>query len=568
MASITRTLLFQVHNPSIASRAVMHRALRAYTNAARAVLDVVSRDWEVLRAESLLKEQLNGLKLATNLRTHYRSLTVNHPMHSSLREALFADLAGAIQSYDALISEWNTVNAKMRQDITNEGFDPDAFPRPRDADIPPDRRKEYARLYRKVRALGRAPSFPTAPRTVPDYKQYEQTLDALSLDGSIEPIAQKRLDGLIMIGTRPLSFPRPDGPSDNRNFAILRSETDGRYYAMMYLLPAGDARARPLPVPPPTGKRGPLKSLNKQGLEVAPRPNRPAISMLVPLAFGSWHERTALQDAITRPESIRVAKLIHTPAHRRFHRYVPERFDLAVTFEHVVPDPAIPRAHMGIFMDERSTVHWVLHTASTGEWLDAGTDGSLVDLGMRWREDRRMQAHEGRLPPRAHHLQAEQVKHALHIMVNKIVARAVDAQALVAVCDNTYLRTAMKSAPMDEDTGKRLSMSERWHAAAAERNYRRTTLVIGEMQRILGYKLVRASLCRPLAVKGISPRDCAACGARGNERERCTQCGVVLDGMNSAAVTVKRVPEIVDRINAARAKRAAARQVEGEEGTD
>lgn len=48
-----RTLLFKVHNPSRETRVTLHRALRAYTNAAAAVLDGAAREWDRVRAEAM-----------------------------------------------------------------------------------------------------------------------------------------------------------------------------------------------------------------------------------------------------------------------------------------------------------------------------------------------------------------------------------------------------------------------------------------------------------------------------------------------------------------------------------
>lgn len=558
MAMITRTLLFQIHNPSTTTGAILHRSIRAYTNAARAVLQGAWHDWPRIKTESMRQDKLNGMMLAVSLRTWYRARTSQYPMHSSLRDALFADLAGALLSYDTLHADWMRARTKIMDEAQALCLD---LHTPHDAFIllSQDEQKALNRLRKKARNLGRPPSFPTAPRTKPDQHAYDEALERAAEDGSTIPRAQEKLDSLIQVGTRPLSFPRPDGPTGSRNFALLHSSSDGRYYAMMYILPAGDPRCRPLAVPPPEGKRGVLSALNKAGT-VVKQAKRPATSVVLPLAFGSWHEETALKEALNRPESVRVAKLIHQDARRQFGRRRPERFLLAVTFEQVAPDPGHVLAHMGVYMDEQSRVSWVIRDAFTHAVVERGTDESLVNLAIRWREDRRMHAKAGRIPPRAHHIQAEQVKHTVHILVNRLVARATTHQALVAVADNTYLRTMKRAAPIDPETGKHAPRNDAWHDAAAAQNYRRTTLVVGDMQRILGYKLPRAGLFKPLSIGGISPRDCAACGERGTDELKCAACGAPLDGMNSAGVAVQRIPEIVDRIAAARAKRLAAKE--------
>jgi hypothetical protein len=164
-----------------------------------------------------------------------------------------------------------------------------------------------------------------------------------------------------------------------------------------------------------------------------------------------------------------------------------------------------------------------------------------------------MRMAQGRVPPRAHHLQAEQVKHAVHAICNRVVEDAARHGARVAVNDVTYLRRQLVRAP--EEGGAAAPRSQAWHEQVAERHYRRATLVCGEMVRILGYKLPRRGLPRPLAISGISPRDCASCGRRGTEKDLCGFCGAPLDGLNAARATCARLTAVLDR---ARAKREQA----------
>lgn len=565
MITSTRTLLLAIHHPSRRVAAVLHRSLRAYTQAARAVLGAAERDWEQVRAACLRQGKLNTMMLATELRTRYRARTTPYPLHASLREALFSDLAAAICSHDALVLAREKSMDAISEQAAALGLDLLTVP---PLEAPPEVRTAHAKLLRKQRELGVRPSWPSAPRTRPDEEGYQEALDRIAArtpDDPPAPRGQGRLDDLLHIGTRPLWFPRPDGPSGSRNFALLHS-ADDKFYALLYLLPGGDTHARPLAVPPVGSKRGQLVALNKEGKTVG-RSTRPSSALCLPLALGRWHEETALAEAISNPRLVRVAKLIHRPAHRRFGARVPERFVLAVTIEQECPEPIPPTTYLGVGLDEQGLVAWCVQDRAGGPILARGAETGLVDLATRWREDRRMAMREGKLPPRAHHKQAEQVRHALHRLANHLVEVAQEHNALIGVQDTTYLRQQSVKAPIEEG-GKAAPRSSAWHAQMAERNYRRAVQVSGELSRMLAYKLPRGGLLAPLSVSGISPRDCAACGARGSTHTACGLCGAPLGVHNSAAVTLSRIPGILDRKLAAKQRREEERRRRQEEEED
>jgi len=277
-----RTLVFKIHQPSQRTAATLRRTLRAYTDAARLVLQGTQRDWDCgVRVAGLYNDRLNQVALATELRRRYGARARKFPLHSSLRDALFADLAMALCAYDAQVAHYHDELA--RQTAANDQVKPgggpvESPPEPlrlaraqdqadagdvhpgmlaREDDAPPDPTGgKIARAPRSPRrVLGRPPSWLRLPRTRSSPAAYHRALAALvELSDPAAPspesgVRPPRLIDLLRFGSRPLYFPRPDGAAGRRNFALMRSEKDGRYYALLYLLPAHDPRARPLGLP-------------------------------------------------------------------------------------------------------------------------------------------------------------------------------------------------------------------------------------------------------------------------------------------------------------------------------
>jgi hypothetical protein len=565
-----RTLLFKIHNPSRETRVTLHRALRAYTNAAAAVLDGAAREWDQVRAEAEHHGALDTVRVQQALIRRYHRRTLPYPLHSSLRESLFADLAAQLRSYDALCRRWVAERERVRARIAADGWDLE----------PLDPRAEVA-----LSALGAPPAWPTIPRARPDYDNFDTALSALTavhpefdhipvahgapptqrlihlLDRDPDPrrrpspSTRQRLTSAMATGTRPLFFSRADGATRRRNFALLRTERDNRFYALLYLLPNNDARAKPLVAP--HERRGAWVAVHPSRAIVETMP-RPSCAISLPLECGEWHVQTALQRALERPEMVRVARLIHRPVRRAGAGRGHEQFFLAITFAFERPDQRPIRAHMGVAMDEESRVAWVVRDAESGQELAWGVDETLWGVRERWMRARRPGMHTGHATSRTHHGQAEQVKEAVHLICNRLIAVAAENDAQLGLQDVMPLRAKRVILPRDT-SGRRVARTEAWHAAVADRHYRRMTLVGGKMREVLGYKLPQAGLPRPLSVGGISPRDCAACGRRGTAGDRCAFCGAVLDIRNAARVVTDRVPAVLAHIHAARAERVRER---------
>lgn len=209
-----RTLVFKVHNPSACTAATLRRALRAYTDAAAAVLAGAQRDWDLLLQESSVGDRLSGRALEAAPRRRYEASTHPVPLHSSLRYALFADLTRVLCSYDAQHAHW-----LARRPLTD---DPGGRGESTNAAGP------EARLL----ARGRPPAWSTMPRPHVPFAAYRAALDEmtdLSTDIDADTAAptpgerRSRLATLQRTGSHSLYFNRPDSAARSRNFALLRA---------------------------------------------------------------------------------------------------------------------------------------------------------------------------------------------------------------------------------------------------------------------------------------------------------------------------------------------------------
>ncbi len=97
--SVMKGYLLKVHNPSVRVKRVMWEVMQAYTHATAVVLRAAARDWPELRAEAAASgsgERISTLRMQTALNARYRRLIAPYPMHASLRDALFADVAAQV----------------------------------------------------------------------------------------------------------------------------------------------------------------------------------------------------------------------------------------------------------------------------------------------------------------------------------------------------------------------------------------------------------------------------------------------------------------------------------------
>lgn len=575
---VLRTVLLKVWNPSRRTRATIHRALRAYTNSATTVLAAAARDWAAVRIEGMHGEQLTVLQLASVLSRRYRQRTMPYPLHSSLRDALFADIAATLISYDALCQSWLTARDRLLERIAAEGWSIDPLQ-------PLDSRVETA-----LTNLGQLPSWPRVPRTRPDIAGYDRALAHLAeinvdsshagteeiSTGTYTPTVRERrlrqlltvvpgpdtlphatqanrLTSFIATGTIPLSFPRADGAERRRNFSLLYADRHCRYSALVYLLPGDDPRRRPLQLPDDSGN---ITVVHPRQSTVAGAGHRPSGALRLDLACGAWHVTTTLAPALAQPEMVRTARLIYRPGQRIGNRRRDEAYFLALTVAHQTPVEKLTRTYLGVVQTEDGIVGWAIVDPVDGKAIAVGKFDDLSGLREQWREDRRLQARAGRIPPRAHHIEAAQAKAATHRIANHLVDLADEHTAQVGVVDTTYLRRQLSVLPR-ERSGAQVARSPAYREEMAERNYRRMTLLSSSLAFMLSYKLPRRGLPRPLTIRGISPRECANCGVRGVQESRCTICGTLFDATNTALVAARDIAPRLVKIRKARAARLA-----------
>ncbi len=364
-----------------------------------------------------------------------------------------------------------------------------------------------------------------------------------------------RLDSYLACGVVPLSFTRPDGVQGHRSFALLQAAGGCRYGALLYLLPNGDPRRRPLRVP---DQRAPLVAIHPER-PVLPTRERPSSAIRVDLEFGRWHVAAALAAAQREPAMVRTARLVHrratTGSGRARHgsNWRDDEFYLALTVEHTYLDPREPATYLGVAMDQEACIAWCVIDRASGAVRAAGIEHDLSNLAERWRDDRRVQMRRGRDPAHVRHRQRAQVRQAMHIVVKRLVELAGKHVAQVGIVDPTYLNRGGVRAPRGPG-GAREPRTAAAREADALRRYRRATLIGGRLAATMAYTLPRVAVPRPLVLRGISPRDCPRCGHRTPKHEggigapeRCGQCDVVLDVAATAQVAAIRVPEALAR---------------------
>jgi len=258
---------------------------------------------------------------------------------------------------------------------------------------------------------------------------------------------------------------------------------------------------------------------------------------------------------------IRVAKLIHRPAHRTIHGMREESYYLALTVAHQTPKERSSVTHLAVAQANGGSVGWAVIDPGTGATLATGTFDEFVNLQGQHRQERRAQARVGRVPPRAHHVQAAQVKAAIHRLANHLVALADEHCAQVGVVDTTYLRSRQ---PFRSHGGssRRAARTSVWHETFAERNYRHAMLMSSALTSALSHKLPRVGLPRPVTLRGIALRLCAHCGAQSDESAICTACGESLGATNTAIVAARAIALVLARTRNRRQEEVADNSLE------
>ncbi len=496
----------KLHNPSKHKRAILDKVFLRWTLAMDVTLRWAREHTDAFEDCKDRRGNYQANLIAGVLRRHVLTTIKGLGLHSATEEAVFRELGIALASYFA----------RRKQD-PNTGF-------------------------------------PTVYRAKPNPARYEAVLDALAdfetgsgedEEGSASATQQptRRTDGHTLaqlrselvaaarqleFRARPIYFCNTDAVPNRRGYSILYDEEKEEYLALVYLLPrSGSSHQRkPLKV------HKPLLALN-QHQEFLRETGYPSGALLFPLEMGRWQKETFFEPAREHPGIIRTAYLT-----REKNQQGEVEYYLAIAVDFPEPDPVEAVNLLAVHHTLDGEV-FVLITNPEGEVHHYEQVSAPLDLKDVYQ---RIRVRQRRGKQTSDRVARERTKHHYHNAANRIVALAEEHRARVGVEDLSYVRSK---------TGYKAV------------NRRRFVAAIGKLTELLDYKLPFAGLPAPLQVRGVSPRECHRCGPESREktvrtegRISCPMCGLEMDvHENNARLVAAQVPEILERIEAARRKR-------------
>ena len=512
---LIKTVKVKLHNPSKHKRAILDRVFLRWTLAADVTLHWAQEHLDTFGDCKDRRDTYRASLIANVLRQHIGPRIKRFGLHSSLEAALWRDIGKAIASYFE----------RLKQD-PNTGF-------------------------------------PTIPRAKPNPARYEAALEALANLGRrkgengkgkgeegissapLDPSALAQLQGELLAAAgelefraRPIYFTNTDAVPRRRGYSILYDEEQGRYLALLYLLPitASGRHRKPLTV------RKPLLALNLHE-EYLIETGRASGALLFPLEMGIWQERVFFELARDDPLAIRTAHLI-----REVNRQGEVEYYLAIAVDFPQPRPVETVNFLAVHHTLEGEI-FALVADPEGEVLHYEQVAGPLELQDALQQRRAWKKRGKRTPQR---VVGERTDHHYHAASKRIVALAVEHRARVGVEDLSYRRTK---------TGRKAI------------NLKRFSAPVGRLAAFLSYKLPFAGLLPPLEVRGISPRECHRCGkdsrdktVRAEGRITCPLCGLEMDEHeNAARLVAAQLPVIVEKIAAARQRR---RKGDGETGRE
>jgi hypothetical protein len=514
-----KTVKVKLHNPSKHKRAILDRVFLRWTLAADVTLRWAEGHLDAFDDCKDAGDTYRANFIARVLEQHVRSRIKRFGLHVSLEDSLWRDVGKAIASYFE----------QLKQD-PNTGF-------------------------------------PTVPRAKTNPARYEAALEALAglgggkgergkgkmedgggsaAEGDQIRNSQsefRNLQGELLAAARELEFrarpiylSRTDAVPRSRGYSILYDEEQDEYLVLMYLLSGSASRRYREPL---TVYR-PLLALNKHE-EYLTETGRPTGALLFPLEMGDWQKENFFDVARDEPGTIRTAYLIREEDQQGEVEYY-----LAVAVDLPTSEPIETVNVMGVHHTLEGEV-FALVTSPDGEALYYEQVAGPLELEDAYQQRRAWKRRGKRTP---HRVVRERTRHHYHNASNRIVALAEEHRARVGVEDLSYRRTK---------TGRKATDRKLFGAA------------VGRLSAFLEYKLPFAGLPAPLKVGGVSPRECHRCGpgsrektARAEGRIRCPLCGLDMDvHENNARLVAAQVPEIVERIAAARRKREGGKGNKG-----
>ncbi len=455
MATQYLTCIFKIHNPSAHKKAVMDHALEEYTRAYGRVLDYAKDSLDNIERNGTYHDRYTGKSIASMLPRPDCNI------HSSAKDSLTQNVGANLASYFELVQV---------DERTSFPFARDPSP---DAD---------------VKALDH---FVRVGSNEDDFKESVRRL-MKQVKGSVTPLFFCRSDGATQ---------KSSGSARNRNFSLLTNAKRDKLLAVMWLLPGGHERCKPL-----NAQQGNLVKLDTG--EVFTSDSSTAI--LVPLELGrsGWQYEKFIEPAMQGQARVKTAYLVRRD----------EEYFLHVAFEFPCEEEYKPKAYLGIDRGVFfSMAYAVVDVEGRTIIMDHEEDGfrdSCIQAGKRVQQMQR----NGRTPT-AKDYRTKQREAIIHRLINKIISVAKEHQAMIVTEDlEIRIRGAFyKSA---------------WKT----------------MYDMLAYKCRLAGV--PLWKNGIwaaySSQLCIMCGGLNTNRKRdgspfaCPYCGATYHSDEGAAVNIAR----------------------------
>jgi IS605 OrfB family transposase len=304
---VHRTASFKIHNPSRRKREIMDYAFTQYTIAYQDLLTWARENAESLDAEVMRTSETGRLMWANDKKIAglLSQSGIRPAVHSSLKDALYRDVAGNLLSYYKLRYDYNIDLASYEAAKTKHVAEHPDQPFKRRAPAPP--------------------TFPIARDPHPG--AFDAALSAIQVMGDVDEdtwlYRQSELIRLQRGRFMPMYFSRPDAVPRARNFSLLADDEQGKYYVLLFLLPQDHEWGQPIQT------QGNLRRLGHPataGPDYEPPffNSTSKCAILCPLEMGEWHVEEFLRDPCA---NVRSAFLIERNGD----------YFINVTFEFTIP---------------------------------------------------------------------------------------------------------------------------------------------------------------------------------------------------------------------------------------
>jgi len=383
MPSVFLTTQLKIHNPSRRKRAILASTMRVYTLAYKRLLDLAKEKETEIESVCRYKDTVSAKLIAGYLSRLFKPHAHLFPMHTSLKDSLFEDVAQTLAGYFEL--------------------------------------KERAEQDKDVSA----PSWPQAPDLGKDESmllgEYGSLLDNLreaETTDEVHRIEMQIRRTLKVQKPVPPLFARPDGNVRCRNFGLYYEPKTDTFWVRLFLLDGHDPRRRPL-----KGHKRCLLAVHDETPE-ADFSSRPASHLLLPLECGTWQREKFLRPALENPRMVRTARLCRKG----------DDFYLHVTFEYPCPPPVQPRTVLALVVDRRPLVEVSVTDLEGTEITQAVVPGD-----MWWREQRRQREVRREIQRRGKNCDFSFKgvnDNIMHLVANEIVDLAQTYKSQVVILDS------------------------------------------------------------------------------------------------------------------------------------